>query len=297
MKVKPNTMHKEDGLIRVRVVNQKNRENTYELFNAMGGYMQAIEEFNRLILHSIKADGHYHFQLSGVEDGSLITRVKSFLRNAGDDLEKTIDRVAMEEICALTNTSKEIRTPQQIRDLGATIESNVNNKLNDTSRIEPYIDLVKLSKVCTLVSEANKKLLSSEKVEISSHGNVIPINTKFRSTVKESDLQAIVKHPYRGYDKVKVIRPCNFGVSLWELKSIMTGDAYNAHFDDECDWLDRYQNGEFPAVTAKQTLKIFVEYEKHITGKKHLIKNAIIKSVEVHEEPDAIQNKIFDDMD
>jgi hypothetical protein len=297
MKTKPSTMLKKDGLLRVRVINQKNRQNSYELFNAMGGYMQAIEEFNRLILCSIQADGHYNFQLNGIEDGSIITRLKSFLRNAGDDIANKIDTIAMQEITALTNSTQEIKSPQQIIDLAESIENNINGKLNNIDRIEPYIDTVKLAKICMLISDANEKLLSGEKVEIASHGNVIPINTRFRSTVKESHLEAINKIPYRGYDKVKVIRPCNFGGSLWDLKSIITSDTYSAHFHNDCDWLKRYQNGEFTAVTAMHTLNILVEYEKHIIGKTYQIKDAIIISVEVHEDPDGIQTKIFDDLD
>ncbi|MCV5755300.1 hypothetical protein OFN51_41510, partial [Escherichia coli] len=76
------------------------------------------------------------------------------------------------------------------------------------------------------------------------------------------------KEPYRGIDEVKVIRPCNFGRSQWEVKSTITGDTYSANFDLKCDWLERYQSGKIPVVTAKHTLRIVVSYDKYIVDKK-----------------------------
>ncbi len=297
MSAKQNTMTCEDGQIRIRINNQKDREDVHELFTAMGCYMHAIEDFNRLVINSVEPDANYKFKLSGVENGSLISRVSSVLKNIGDRFGDLVDSAAMNEVSVLTKSVDEVNEPRDIEDLARTLEKKIAEELNLGDDVIPYIDPVKLAEILMLISQGNENLYEGETVEIGNYGNVIPINTKFRSKVPASKMALTKKEPYKGYDNVKVIRPCNFGGSMWDLKSTVTNDSYSAHFHKKCDWLTRYQNGEFPAVTAKHTLKILVEYDKYITGKKHVIKNAIIKSVEINEDPDGEQGEMFADLE
>ncbi|MGF1888219.1 hypothetical protein L4D13_19020 [Photobacterium profundum] len=297
MALKQNTMTHEDGHIRIRINNQKDREGIHELFTAMGCYMHAIEDFNRLVINSVEPDANYKFKLSGVENGSLISKMTSVLKNIGGRFEKLVDSTAMNEVSALTKSVTEVNEPRDVTDLAKTLERKIAEELGLEGEIEPYIDPIKLAEILMLISNGNENLYEGETVEIGNYGNVIPINTKFRSKVPASKMTLTKKEPYRGYDNVKVIRPCNFGGSLWDLKSTVTKDSYSAHFHKECDWLSRYQNGEIPVVTAKHTLTIRVEYDKYITGKTHVVKNAIIKSVEVNEDPDGKQSEMFGELD
>lgn len=294
---KQNTMTSKDDNVYIRIDNKKNREDVHELFTAMGCYMHAIEDFNRLIIHSVEPNASYKFGLKGVEDGSIISKVSSVMQNIAGRVSGLIDAAAMREVSSLTQSSNEIRDPKDVEDLARTLENKIAEELNLDDSTTPFIDPVKLADILMLISEGNEKLWDGEKVEIGNYGNVIPINTKFRSKVPASKMILTGKEPYKGYDNVKVIRPCNFGDAMWDLKSTVTNDSYSARFHKDCDWLSRYQSGEFPTVTAKHTLKIQVEYDKYITGKNHVIKNAMIKSVEVNEDPYGEQSEMFSGSD
>ncbi|MEZ8472174.1 hypothetical protein AB6D20_010055 [Vibrio splendidus] len=151
-----------------------------------------------------------------------------------------------------------------------------------------------MAEILELITNGNKSLCEGESVEVHQGGNVIKLNTHFKSTVPVSKMGLTKKQPYRGFDKVKVIRPCNFGRSQWEVKSILTGDAYNIHFHKNCDWLQQYQDGKIPVVTAKDTLKIKVSYDKYVIDKKNVIKNAVVETVTVNKDPDGEQITIND---
>jgi hypothetical protein len=276
-----NAMVNDDGLIRIRINNQVDRVNTHELFTAMGCYMNAVEEFNRLVINSVEIDATFQYKFSGVEDGSIISKVKSAFNCVGKHFKDAVDSVALDEVCELIDTDTEVSEPEDVFLLANQLSDKISTLLISEGITQPYIDPVKLAKILMLISNGNECLLPSETVELGNHGKVISINTKFRSKVHSSKMLITKKVSFNGTDKVKVIRPCNFGNSKWDLKSILTEDSYSSHFHKDCDWLTRYQNGDFSTVTAKDTLIISVTYDKYVTGKDHVIKNSIIKDVEV----------------
>ncbi|NRB65457.1 MAG: hypothetical protein HRU40_20970 [Saprospiraceae bacterium] len=290
-------MTNDDGFVRIRINNQKDRDNIHELFTAMGCYINAVEEFNRLVINSVDADATFHYKLNGVEDGSIISKVTSVFNYIGGHFTNMVDSVALNEVSALTDTEIEITKPHEVYVLAKRLSEKIAELLVSDQLVKPYIDPVKLAKILMLISNGNEYLFEDETVELGNYGNVISINTKFRSTVPASKMTLTKKIPYKGTDKVKVIRPCNFGTSKWDLKSIVTGDSYSANFDKDCDWLIQYQNGEFSTVTARHTLIISVEYEKYVTGKDFIIKNAIIKNVKVIEDDECEQIAVFENLE
>ncbi len=294
MKSKSNTMMTDDGHIRIRIDNQKNRDSVHEIFSAMGCYMHAIEEFNRLVVHSIEPNTVYQMKLDGVEEGSVISKlISTTFSNLTIKAARAIDFTAVKEVGALIESTPEVNEPKDINSIAKGLEATLAKELGVNSGIEPYIDPLKLAEVLMLISDGNELLLDDERVEISNYGNVIPINKSFRSKVTQAKMALTKKEPYRGYDHIKVIRPCNVGTSMWDLKSIVTNDSYSASFHKDCNWLTRYQNGEIPVVTARHTLKVLISYDKYTTGKKSVIKNAIIESVIVNEDPSGEQNEMF----
>lgn len=281
-----------DNDIRIRVVNQKERQDPYELFNAMGCYMEAIQKFNALVLHSIEPSVEYSFKFKKVEYSSIVSVVKEWSSSISNAFNGAIHSTAIKEIDAVLKTNNEINSPKQIHDLSHRLEDEISANTSIASDVHPYIDPVKLAEVLELITHGNELLYEGESVEVHNKGNVVSLNTSFRSKVRASKMGLTKKQPYRGIDEVKVIRPCNFGRSQWEVRSTLTDDTYCAHFDSKCDWLERYQTGKIPVVTAKHTLRIVVSYDKYIVEKKSIIKNAIISSVTVNTDPDGEQTSM-----
>ncbi|EPN5230865.1 hypothetical protein JG663_17640 [Vibrio cholerae] len=278
-----------DNNIRIRVVNQKERQDPYELFNAMGCYMEAIQKFNTLVLHSVDPSIEYSFKFQKVEYSSIVSVVKEWSSHISNAFAGAVHATAIKEIEAVLKSNSEISTPKQIHDLSHTLEDQIRTNASIASDVHPYVDPVKLAEVLELITRGNELLYEGERVEVHEGSNVVSFNTGFRSKIRASKMGLTKKESYRGIDEVKVIRPCNFGRSQWEVKSTITGDTYCAHFDVKCDWLERYQSGKIPVVTAKHTLRIVVSYDKYIVDKKNIIKNAVISSVTVNTDPDGEQ--------
>jgi len=270
-----------DGNIRIKIWNSPERRDAHEIFTAMGWYGNAMEQFNKLVLQSVYPDSDFRYTFSSVENGSFSSVLSRIFVNVKDKFENLIDDGSDHELSDILIKNPEINDPKEVHLLAESIEERIADVF-DIEGYSPYIDPVKLAEILKLISEGNENLEEGERVDvIINKDNVVPINTKFRSKVPVSKMAVTKVVPYRGPDEVKVIRPCNFGRYQWELKSKLTKDTYKAHFDKDCDWLNQYQNGEIPVVTARHTLKIKVEYDKHMTGKSYEIKNAIIKNVTV----------------
>ncbi|EGQ9884667.1 TPA: hypothetical protein NKQ43_005221 [Vibrio parahaemolyticus] len=270
-----------DGNIRIKIWNNPERHDAHEIFTAMGCYVNAMEQFNKLVLQSVYPDSDFRYTFSSVENGSFSSVLSRIFVNVKDKFENLIDDGSDHELSDILIKNPEINDPKEVHLLAESIEERIADVF-DIEGYSPYIDPVKLAEILKLISEGNENLEEGERVDvIINKDNVVPINTKFRSKVPVSKMAVTKVVPYRGPDEVKVIRPCNFGRYQWELKSKLTKDTYKAHFDKDCDWLNQYQNGEIPVVTARHTLKIKVEYDKHMTGKSYEIKNAIIKNVTV----------------
>jgi hypothetical protein len=289
MRCLDNNQEGTDSDIRIRIHNKEDRENPYELFTAMGCYMYAVENFNRLIITAIAPDSGYRLRLEGVENGSIISKTKGVLSNVGNFFNQMVESQAIKEVAQLTHSNSEISEPKQVRELADNISKHIMESGQITDGSIPYVDPVLLAEVLTSISEGNKLLFTGESVEINNNGNVIPINTKFRSNVPASKMSEAESNHYRGNDTIKVVRPCNFGDSQWDIKSTITGDSYKVKFHKSCNWLKRYQNGEFPSITAKHTLSILVEYNKLIIGKNYTIRDAVIEKVSMSEDPSGEQ--------
>lgn len=270
-----------DGNIRIKIWNNAQRHDAYEIFIAMGCYVNAMEQFHKLVLQSVYPDSDFRYTFSSVENGSFSSVLSRMFINCKDMFEKKIDASSDGELSDILIKKPEITDPKEIHQLAESMENRIA-VLFCIEGYSPYIDPIKLAEILKLISDGNENLEEGERVDvIINENNVVPINTKFRSTVPASKMVLTKIIPYRGSDEVKVIRPCNFGRYQWELKSKLTKDTYKAHFHKDCDWLQLYQNGDIPVVTARHTLKIKVEYDKYMTGKSYEIKNAIIRSVKV----------------
>ncbi|PTO86524.1 hypothetical protein CWN98_13435 [Vibrio splendidus] len=282
----------DDGNIRIKISNKPNRSDAHEIFLAMAGYVCAVEEFNRIITQAIDPDSDVKFTFSKVENASVGSALKRVFLKVKDGFEQYIESGSdrdIHDLGLLLEENPVVTEPKEVHSLATRLEDQIVDTF-DLQSHRPYVDPVKLAKVLHTISGANECLQEDETVDIIvNSNNVVPINTKFRSQISESQMSVTKIIPYEGPDEVKVIRPCNFGRSRWELKSKLTKDAYKAHFDPQCAFLEQYQNGEIPVITARHTLKIRVTYDKYMTGSSYDIKNAIIKSVTVDTDPKDIE--------
>lgn len=278
--------------LRIRIINQADRDNPFELFNAMGAYMEALQKFNTLILHSVEPNIEYNFKFEKVEYSSLVSVVKEWSSRLPSWFNGYIHKCAAKELEILMSNDRQIDSPREIFDMAHSLETRIKKTVSLQGIKEPYIDPIKLAEVLERLSAANEDLMDGESVEVYSGTNVFKLNSKFKSNVKASKLGLEKQVNYNGYDNVKVIRPCNFGRAQWEVKSTSTNDTYYIKFSEDCDWLERYQSGKIGVVTAKHTLRIKVSYVKYtLHDKKTVIKDAVVSSVSINEDPDSSQTK------
>ncbi|MCV5886322.1 hypothetical protein OFN71_24135, partial [Escherichia coli] len=147
-----------DDDIRIRVVNQKERQDPYELFNAMGCYMEAIQKFNTLVVHSVDPSVEYSFRFQKVEYSSIVSVVKEWSSSISSAFTGAVHTTAIKEIEAVLKSSSEISTPKQIHDLSHTLEDQIRANASIASDVYPHVDPVKLAEVLELITHGNELL-------------------------------------------------------------------------------------------------------------------------------------------
>lgn len=108
------------------------RQNPAEIFEAMAGYINAYRDFGQLLSGSVGFNTDFEFQLSGIEEGSILSKLSALsgridqvfeaaFYNSGNDLFDELTNVditeseeQVEELAAGLETSLVENLPQQI---------------------------------------------------------------------------------------------------------------------------------------------------------------------------------------
>ncbi|USR59931.1 hypothetical protein NFJ01_16920 [Lelliottia amnigena] len=93
-------------------------------------------------------------------------------------------------------------------------------------------------------------------------------------------------------DYLDIIKPVNFGDSQWLVRSRTTGKQYLAFMEDK-PWLNRYQTGKLPVITAKYCMIAIVKLDVFKTKRKTEIKRAEILKVVSIVSSDEVQNDLL----
>jgi hypothetical protein len=259
------------------------RLNPSEIFEAMAIYVNAYRDLGQLLTNSIGVNVDFEFKLSGIEKGSIISRLTTMSSKVEGVFETSIFNSAHTLFENLTEIS-ETETEDDVEKLAVIVESSLAE--HDTgSLLDPHIDRKNLATVLNKFSDAHKKLKTEESVVFTSSGidlnNECNVNVTWRFTGELSSMFIGETISHKIPDKVYVQVGVNEGLKAWTFKSITLKESFTARIICK-DWLERYQSGLIQAIGPKDVLEVELSYDVYTPpdGKgKPMIRNAKVIKV------------------
>ncbi|HGN9429166.1 TPA: hypothetical protein ACK11D_001720 [Citrobacter freundii] len=278
-----------ESQISIKIDYNAERKRPEDIFTAMALYISAQKKYGNLLAKTLDLDINYDLVLSDIERGSI----KSILGSIANGFGSFINRQSMNLVNDLIDLEN-LDSTDKIESLIDNQEIRIKNECN---KISPHIDRVRFTEVVSDIATANQLLEKNETVEIGhktgSDDNVYYLNTRMRLSVLPEEMKLkgeYIIHTVKDY--LDIIKPVNFGDSQWLVRSRTTGKQYLAFMEDK-PWLNKYQTGQFPVITAKHCMIAIVKIEAYKTKKKTEIKKATILSVEDIISSDEAQHELF----
>lgn len=275
--------------ISIKIDYNVDRRNPEDIFSAMALYISSQKKYGQLLAKALDLDVNYDLVLSDIERGSI----KSVLGSIADGLGAFINNQSMNLINDLVEVDN-LDSIDKIETLIGNQEVRIKEELN---KISPHLDRVNFTEIVSDISTANKLLQKGEKVEISHRSseneNVYHLNTKMRLSVLPEEMIVKGEHIVNTTkDYLDIVKPVNFGDSQWLVRSRTTGKQYLAFMEDKT-WLNKYQTGQLPVITAKYCMIAIIKVDAYKTKKKLDIKRAeIIKVIDIVSSEE-VQNELF----
>ncbi|MCG7781893.1 hypothetical protein [Lelliottia amnigena] len=278
-----------ESQISIKIDYNSERKNPEDIFSAMALYISAQKKYGNLLADSLDFDVKYELVLSDIEKGSI----KSILNSVANGLGQFINNQSMSLINDLICID-ELDSTEKIESLIERQESKIKEECN---KISPHLDKVKFAEIISDISSANQLLEKGEEVVIShktsEYDNIYYLNTKMRVSVAPEEMLIKGEHIINTTkDYLDVIKPVNFGDSQWLVRSRTTGKQYLAFMEDK-PWLNRYQTGKLPVITAKYCMIAIVKLDVFKTKRKTEIKRAEILKVVSIVSSDEVQNDLL----
>ena len=278
-----------DSQISIKIDYNANRKNPEDIFSAMSLYISAQKKYGNLLAKSLDLDIVYDLILSDIERGSI----KSILGSLANGLGVFINNQSMNLIRDIVDVQN-IDSVDKIESLITEQENKIQEEYN---KIAPHLDRVIFTEVITDISTANRLLEKGETVEVghkfNNEDNVYPLNTRMRVSVLPEEMIAKGEHiNSTSKDYLDIIKPVNFGDSQWLVRSRTTGKQYLAFMEDKA-WLNKYQTGQLPVITARHCMVAIIKIEAYKTKRKTEIKRANILKVEKLLSSDEVQNELL----
>jgi len=237
----------------IRLDFKANAGSPERIFLAMAEYVGAFENLVHIVGKGIDPENEISCELSAVEIGSLKSVVECIGRYCS-----TLSRVPL-MIAEHMVDLNEIDNEEQIEDFVTKLESDI---LSDTELSFPNqanINRLDLAKGLDQLSEASKKLVDGETVDVrKSRSNVYYINTKTRFTRDPEDIYKEHFEIQRKEEVLQIRKSAFVGASMWEFKSVQRNKTFSAPIDDKV-WLERYQNREIH-LEPGDAISALVEY-------------------------------------
>jgi hypothetical protein len=222
----------------IRLDFKSNTGSPERIFLAMADYVSAFENLVHVVGKGIDPENEISCELSAVEIGSL----KSIVECIGNYCS-TLSRVPL-MIAEHMVDLNEIDNAEQIEDFASKLESGI---LSDTELNFPNqanINRLDLAKGLDQLSEASKKLVDGETVDVrKTHSNVYFINTKTKFTRDPEDIYNEHFEIKKKQEVLHIRKSAFVGSSMWEFKSVKRNKTFSAPIEDKL-WLERYQNRE-----------------------------------------------------
>lgn len=242
----------------IKIDFKKDRSNPSQLFEAMSLYINAYENFGRVLAKSIDLKDEFSFHLEDVQISSIKAKLfqsPSFLNDFFINRVVNAGSKLFEELVDV----EEINSEEQIDNLAANIEEIfVSDGIGKD--IDAHIDRKSLSNVLDTVSKANKLIQNGEKVEIGNAAVSQNINTNWRFSGDLSTMFLGIKETRVVQDYLYVKIAINEGKQLWTFKSAKMNKTFAARILVK-DWLSDYQSGLIPPIGPKDTLFATFSYD------------------------------------
>lgn len=305
MSITPSAIDFNDGLSRVKIDYNDNREKSHELLLAAGYYLRATEKFESHLIEAIAPDLNVSYEYVKAENASLgIARIKKCFHSAGQKILQ-----ASEKECAKIRgiDSKSIEKLEQITASDVNDKDKLDNICEDISRWlqeeydlneAPFVDPLVLYEVLDDLTHSFSNLEQAETIKTIIDGdNIHTLNTSFKSTLKRSDVRRVVVKPYKnGPDTLKIIAPINEGKRKWVVKSTITGDEYViSSFEGEAaKWIEEYMHGIHLGITSRDNVEVTVSYNRYepVNGKPK-VRDAVVSKLKVNYDSNAKQETLF----
>ncbi|TBU69676.1 hypothetical protein AB4I13_10375 [Serratia marcescens] len=256
------------------------RQSPNELFEALGIYISAYEEFAQLISNSIGNNQDFKFKLSELSIGSIRARLAAVSSYFDEIFMSTASDAGRELFKSLSETS-ETATEEDVD----AIASRIQSEINGNGIVEPEIDRANLSRALNKFSKANSLMKPGEKVIIYEDNNssdYTALNLDWRFT---GDLNSMFKGTTQRlecHDILSVKIAVNEGKQLWTFISTSMNRTFTAKIVVP-DWIEKYQSGLIPAIGPKDILKVKLTYDLFTPYRKNVspaITNAKITSID-----------------
>lgn len=249
-------MHTES--FEIKLDYQPNTGSADRIYLAMAAYVSAFESLTSTVGRSVDAELNHTYQLADIKIGSI----KSII-NCGANLSKLAKTLAsipniiaesMVEVEQIDSSDdielSAVKIEEKLRELNVT---DFPNEIN-VNRLDYAKSLKKLQ-------EASQYLVDSEKVVISdSPSNVIQLNTKFRFDKTPDELFIEEVHNIKKNETLMIKKPCFFGSSMWEFKSIERNHSFSASIEHE-EWLKQYQERKLGHLDPGDGVIALISYD------------------------------------
>ncbi|WP_125782912.1 hypothetical protein [Pseudoalteromonas rubra] len=264
-----------------------NRTEPTEVFDAMSGYIKAYRALGQLMLDAVGQDERFEFQLSQIQSGSIISKLKAIPGRIDEAFKTHCFEAGNATLENLTN-EEEIETEDQVDSMARLLEGRLSEGLDNPELISPYIDRKRFAEFLAMVSTANRNLKPDEKVYLNSDsetGQQREINTSFRFT---GDLQNMFKGTEKSVEYELTLfakTSVNEGNSVWNFRCEKMKQTFQARIEDK-PWLEKYQNAVIAPIGPKDTMIARVAYDIFIpanNNKESVIRNArVIEVIDIN---------------
>ena len=229
------------------------------VFEAMGEYVNSLENLVYIVGKGIDPNNEISCELSSVEIGSLKSVVECFssLGNYASTLSKIPSIIASHMV-----DLDEIDQEEQIDQFARSVETDIRSEADIDFPNQVNIDRLKLAKGLHQLSKASRHLLDDETVDVrKTGGDVFYINAQTRFKREPEDIFQEHSQIRRKQETLIIKRPVFVGEAMWDLKSIQRKKSFSAVIEDK-EWLEKYQNREIH-LEPGYAITAIVEYEEY----------------------------------
>jgi hypothetical protein len=237
---KTESLHQENSVC-IKIDFERNSENPQRVFNSMSHLISSIEEFHSCLLSSVSAETKSKFLLSDINEGSIKSWLCPELEGNVDDEQKyrlsSFLNYCTDLVIGFIGERDTIHSTEELGLLEREItDAAISFEVEEFPNVFS-LDLYRLLKGYTELSQSTTQLNEVDEVFFSSKGKQKKVNKKFHLTTDDVD-EIMIHNTKKNITKeTLVIKKADFiGKSMWDfIKGKSTISARITHEE----WLVR----------------------------------------------------------